>query len=511
MKRAVGPVFRARALDDASAVPLYRQLHDLLCEALLTGTIPPGSRLPSTRALAEDLGVSRNTVAAAFDRLVDEGLIESRVGAGSFASAAWDERRDETVPGDTGRSGDEAPMSSKREGARAPGLATRSAGLSRRGRVIVRGVQGRDPSTPRAFSVGVPALDAFPLETWRRIVSRRARQLQAPDLGHGDPQGDPRLRALIARHLNTARGVRCAAEQVIILPSAQFGLDLASRVLLDPGDAVWIEEPGYLGARGAFRVAGARLVPVPVDASGLDVAMGRARCPEARLAYVTPSHQFPLGGSMSLRRRLQLLAWAEAAGAWIIEDDYDSEYRYSGPANQALQGLDRAGRVLYLGTFTKVLFPALRLAYAVLPKDVVQSFVAARFLVDGHVQSAVQAALADFIEAGHLVGHLRRMRALYRNRRDVLLGEADRRFGDLLAFVDVEAGMHVTARLTRGTDRAWVTAAAEQGIDLAPLSRYYLGPNPEQGVAFGYAHMPPDEIVRALRRLETVVDAVGGR
>lgn len=491
MKKAIGPVFRGFDFDRSSTVPLYRQLYGKLREALISGTLPPGSRLPSTRSLAEDLTLSRNTVAAAFERLIDDGFIDSRVGDGSYVSHALLEERDLERPGPVAT----PVQSAVGEGGRA---------LSRRGEGILRSVLGRDPLRPRAFSVGVPALDAFPLKIWQRLVSRHARRMTAEDLGHGSPQGDPRLRRLIALHLTTARGVRCTADEILILPSAQLGLDLVGRLLVDPGDRVWIEEPGYLGARGALQAAGAHLIPVPIDEEGLQVDLGRRMASEARLAYVTPSHQFPLGGSMSLQRRLQLLAWADGAGAWIIEDDYDSEYRYAGASAQALQGLDRTGRVLYLGTFSKVLFPAIRVAYLVVPENLVEAFVTARFLMDGHVYPAIQVALADFIEAGHLVGHLRRMRALYRERRDTLLAESERRFSGLLRFAETETGMHMAARLLDGEDQALATAAAARGLDLTPLSRYFLGSEVEQGLIFGYAHVEPQEIVRACGLLQEI-------
>ncbi|MEM9556195.1 MAG: PLP-dependent aminotransferase family protein [Acidobacteriota bacterium] len=508
MRHAAGPVFQGFELDPAASMPLHRQLHGLLRDALLSGALPAGSRLPSTRALAADLGLSRNTVTTAFDHLHDEGLIESRIGDGTYASrllgaAAGPHRATRPKPEVTP---DDPPDDRDDPSARS---------VSRRGRTIARSVLGRDPQRPLPFALGVPALDAFPLRTWRRILTRRARSMTATDLAHGPPAGDERLRGLIARHLATARGVRCSAEQVLILPSAQLGLDLAGRVLLDPGDAVWIENPGYLGARGAFRAAGARLVPVPVDDDGLRVDDAWRLDASARLAYVTPSHQFPLGASMSLERRLQLLAWAEEDQAWIVEDDYDSEYRYDGKPAQALQGLDRADRVLYLGTFSKVVFPALRLAYLVVPERLIELFRAARFLLDGHVAPSTQAAVADFMEGGHMVAHLRRMRTLYRTRRDVLLDEVARRFGGLFRFSGAQAGLHVTARLAHGDDRVLAARAPAHSLDLAPLSRYLLDkaddrglrgrPMRVQGIAFGYGHVPPEEILAACDRLETLL------
>ncbi len=492
MKRAEGSIFQAFALDPASGPPLYRQLYLQLRDAMLVGAIPAGSRLPSTRAMAEDLGLSRNTVGAAFERLVDAGFVESRVGDGSYVSAAlaegWGGEDKATL--DPGENAPSPPKESRR--------------LSRRGRDIAGSRLGLDPLGPRPFSVGVPALDAFPLATWQRLASREARQLGAVALQHGEPAGQRRLRELIASYLATSRGVRASAEQVLILTSAQMGLDLSARLLTDPGDAVWIEEPGYLGARGALTAAGAQLVPVPVDGEGLIVEAGVALSPAARLSYVSPSHQFPMGEPMSLRRRLRLLAWAAEAGAWILEDDYDCEYAYHGKSDQALQGLDRSGRVLYIGTFSKVLFPALRVAYIVVPEDLVEAFRSARFLADGHVAPATQEILTEFIEAGHFTGHLRRMRSLYRRRRDVLLEELGRRFGDLFRISSADTGMHVTARLAEGDDHQLAAQAAALQLELTPLSRYYLGPKVEQGFALGYAHVPEEEIVRACGLLQKI-------
>ncbi|MEM9599176.1 MAG: PLP-dependent aminotransferase family protein, partial [Acidobacteriota bacterium] len=484
--------------------------YDGLRDALLRGAIPAGHRLPSTRTLASDLGLSRNTVTSAYDRLLDEGFIESRVGSGSFVS--------EALSGAGGRSAETAeeaepstPLLQTGTPADPEAALGRQHGLSTRGSRIMAQEQGRDPDRPRAFSVGVPALDEFPLSTWQRLAARRARQTAVSDLRHGPLRGNERLRRAIAFHLNTMRGVRCGPHQILMLPSAQLGLDLVGRLLLAPGDAAWIEDPGYLGARGALVGAGARLVPVPVDGKGLEVDVGAGLEARARLAYVTPSHQFPLGVSMTLKRRLALLAWAESTGAWILEDDYDSEYRYAGRSTQALQGLDRSGRVLYLGTFSKVLFPALRLAYLVVPEELIEPFEIGRFLADGHVPRAPQEVLADFMEAGHLVAHLRRMRDLYRERRDLLLDQLKRRFGSALEISGQNAGMHLAARWSEDRsfdDRRVARAAAGVGLDLAPLSRYVLDgrrARSVQGLTFGYCHVPPREIVAACELLEGVL------
>ena len=340
---------------------------------------------------------------------------------------------------------------------------------------------------PRPFDAGLAALDSFPLHTWNRLSSRRAR-LSGPSLiGYGDPAGYPPLREAVAAYLSASRGVSCVAEQVVILTSSQQALDLAARMLLDPGDAAWLEDPGYLGARSALRAAGAQVVPVPVDDQGLDVEAGRSRAASARLVYVTPSHQYPTGVTMSLERRLALLDWAGRAGAWVVEDDYDAEYRYEGRPIAAIQGLDPAGRVLYVGTFSKTLFPSIRLAYLVLPKGLVSAFVNARALMDGHTPQLPQAVLADFLVEGHFGAHLRKMRALYRERRDALVESVERRCGGRLRLGPADCGFHVAAYLPEGKrDVEIAHRAAGHGLALPPLSRYFLG-RARHGFLLGFA------------------------
>ena len=321
-------------------------------------------------------------------------------------------------------------------------------------------------------------------------------------LGYGDPAGYRPLREAIAAYLGAARAVRCTADQVIIVAGSQQGLDIAARLLLDPGDAAWVEEPGYTGAKGALSAAGARLVPVPVGPEGLEVAAGIAACPTARLAYVSPSHQYPLGVTLSLAQRLALLDWADHAQAWILEDDYDSEYRYTSRPLAALQGLDRAERVLYIGTFSKVLFPALRLGYVVVPPDLVSPFVAARAVADRHSPSIEQAVVADFIREGHFARHIRRMRALYAERQAILLDAAHQTFGDRLSIPSAEAGMHLVAWLPDGADAATIAIRAEAlGVVVQPLSAYTTTPLARQGLLLGYAAFPTEEIRAGMRQL----------
>jgi GntR family transcriptional regulator/MocR family aminotransferase len=485
-------------LERASRVPLYRQLYEGLREAILSGRLRPGVRLPSTRVLAKDLGASRNTVLAAFGQLLAEGYLEGRVGAGTTVAR--------TLPETLLRARPETAWTAR------PGRRPR---LSRRGALLLgaRGGLAGGAITAHPFRPGLPGLDAFPFELWTRLVARRWRRVPRQLLDYGDPAGYGPLREAIATYLGEARAVRCEASQVIVVTGAQQAVDLAARVLLDPGDTAWVEDPGYQGARGALVAAGIRLAPVPVDAEGLDVGRGARDAPGARLVYVTPSHQYPLGVTMSLQRRLALLEWASASGAWILEDDYDSEYRYAGRPLAALQGLDAAGRVIYAGTFSKVLFPALRLGYLVVPPDLVDAFVAARALADRHSPSVTQAALADFIDGGHFARHVRRTRALYAERQAALVGAARRALGGLLEVAPAEAGMHLMGWLPESVDdRAATRAALAHEVDAPPLSAYRARParrGERGGLMLGYAAYTPREIDEACGRLGAALRTAG--
>jgi GntR family transcriptional regulator/MocR family aminotransferase len=477
-------------LDRGSSVPLHRQLYDGLRDAILSGRLRPGARLPSTRVLAGDVGASRNTVLAAFGQLLAEGYLEGRVGAGTTVAGTLPETLLRARPETTGTT-----------------RAGRRPRLSRRGALLVetRDALARGAIAARPFRPGLPGLEAFPFDLWARLVARRWRRVPRQLLDYGDPAGYAPLREAIAAYLGEARAVRCEAGQVIVVTGAQQAVDLAARVLLDPGDTAWMEEPGYPGARGALVAAGIRLAPIPVDAEGLDVRQGARRAASARLVYVTPSHQYPLGVTMSLPRRLALLQWASRSGAWILEDDYDSEYRYAGRPLAALQGLDTAGRVIYAGTFSKVLFPSLRLGYLIVPAELVDAFVAARALADRHAPSVPQAALADFIEGGHFARHIRRTRALYAERQAALVRAARRALGGLLEVGPAEAGMHLMGWLPEGVDdRAAARAAQAREIDAPPLSAYRARParrGTRGGLMLGYAAYTSREIEDACARL----------
>jgi GntR family transcriptional regulator / MocR family aminotransferase len=475
-------------LDATTATPLFRQLYEGLRGGILDGTLARGVRLPATRGLAGELGVSRNTVLNAYEQLLAEGYLEGKVGSGTFVARTLPEEMIQVRP--TAGPAPPTPLARR--------------GLSQRGELLARisATACRSSGAPRPFRPGYPALDAFPFETWMRLVARHHRRPSRDLLTYGPPAGYAPLRSAIAAHLGPARAVHCDPGQVVVITGSHQGLDLIARILLDPGDTAWVEDPGYPSARAALQGAGVNLVPVPVDGDGLDVAAGSGRCPNARLVYVTPSHQFPLGVTMSLGRRLALLEWARRANAWVVEDDYDSEYRYAGRPLAALQGLDRDGRVIYLGTFSKALFPALRLGYLVVPPDLVDAFVAARAVTDRQTATLPQAVLADFITEGHFLRHIRRMRTLYSERQETLLRAARRELGGLLEVSPCATGLHLVGWLPEGRDdRQASAAAARAGLEAPPLSGCCVEGRARGGLLLGHANFDARQIRDAVRRL----------
>jgi GntR family transcriptional regulator/MocR family aminotransferase len=445
------------SLDPRRSGPLSRQLEERLRHAILAGELAAGERLPSSRAMAARLGVSRTTVLAAFDRLLAEGYLVGQAGSGTYVAAS--SQRAEARP--------QAPPQLSRRGARIA-------------RTSVAMPHGGGPAVP--FRSGVPALDRFPADVWASLGAARLRDLRQAAAGYPDPAGHPPLRAAVADYLAAHRGVRCTPEQVLIVTGSQQAIDLAARVLLDPGDPVWVEDPGYLGARGALAAAGARLHPRPLDREGMTLGDG-----PARMVYVTPSHQYPLGVTMSLPRRLALLDWAERRGAFIFEDDYDSEYRYAGKPLTALQGLDESGRVIYAGTFSKVLFPALRIGYLVVPRALQRAFTAAIAIAGRGTPVQSQAVLADFMAAGHFARHIRRTRLLYAERQAALVAAARRHLAGLLEVGPAQAGMHLVGWLPEGTEDALAAARAlARGVEAVPLSSLSLLRPPRGGLLLGY-------------------------
>jgi GntR family transcriptional regulator/MocR family aminotransferase len=451
--------------------------------------VGPGTRLPSSRALADDLGVSRTTTLLAVQQLQAEGYLTGRRGSGIFVA---DELPDDLL---------------RRRTARPP---VRHPTLSRRGAALVAAPQGaqRLPGPPRPFRIGTPGVDLFPAALWWRLASRRLRSITPTQLDYGEPAGLRALREAIADHVQTARGTRFSADQVLIVAGAQQGLELISRVLLDPGDRVWMEEPGYPGARSALLGAGARIVPVPVDAEGLAVETGARRAGDARLAYVTPSHQYPLGVPMSLPRRLALLRWASRAGAWVIEDDYDSEFRYGARPVPCLHGLDVDGRVIYVGSFSKTLFPALRLGFLVVPPDLQDGLRAARAAADQHPPVLDQAVLADFIGEGHFARHLRRMRVAYRERLDALTEAAARFCRGALRLRPTRTGLHAIAELEGAVAGRVSREAAVRGVEATPLSAYFARRGrPVNALVLGFAAVRPEAARRGMERLAAAIEA----
>jgi GntR family transcriptional regulator/MocR family aminotransferase len=488
----------AASLDADAVTPLYRQLYESLRTAILEGRLAPGTRLPATRELAAELSVSRNTVMSAFEQLLAEGYVEGRVGAGTFVS--------ESLPDDL--------LNARANLRRAPRSSVKGRRLSKRGELLAATsitVNAPARGVVRPFRTGVPALDAFPFDVWSRLVARHWRRPRRDLLTYGDPAGFRPLREAIAHYLGAARAVRCSPEQVIVVAGTQQAVDLSARVLLDANDSVWVEEYGYLAARGSLAASGARLVPVPVDAEGINVAAGSRLCADARMAYVSPSHQYPLGVTLSLSRRLELLEWASRAGAWILEDDYDSEFRYEGRPLAAMQGLDTEGRVIYLGTFSKVLFASLRMGYMVVPADLVEAFSNARALVGWCSPVVEQAIVCDFINEGHFARHIRRMRALYAERRATLISTLRREFGDTIEIAHSAAGMHLLAWLPEGVDdRAIAREADARGVQAQPLSAFALkGADVRRrgGLVLGYAAYNEREARDAVAKLSDALRA----
>jgi GntR family transcriptional regulator/MocR family aminotransferase len=493
-KRSSAAALLALPLDGPSPTPLFRQLYESIRGAALSGQLAAGVRLPATRILAEELGLSRNTVLNAYEQLLAEGYLVGRSGSGTFVAP--------DLPDD---------LLEARARPAEPRRARRGAFLSRRGALLSRIRQS--PSSrdgqQRAFRPGVPALDAFPRQDWARLLRKHSRQLPWRLLDYGETAGYRPLREAVAAHVRAARAVRCGWEQVVIVSGTQQATDLCVRLLLDPGDTVWVEDPGYLGARAALTGAGARIVPVNVDSEGLDVDDGIRRFARARLCCVTPSHQYPLGVTLSLPRRLALLDWARRAGARIVEDDYDSEFRYAGRPLASLQGQDRDGRVIYVGTFNKALFPSLRLGYLVVPADLVDAFVAARGFSDGHSSMLTQAVLTDFLTEGHFARHIRRMRSLYAERQDALVRAARRALTGLLEVAPSETGLHLVGWLPRGVDdRAASRAAAAAGVEVPPLSVYRVRPSRRGGLLMGYGGVNPRQIRDGVRALAAALEAL---
>lgn len=487
-------IFKDHPFRPDSNAPLYQALYNHLRAAILSGELKGGMKLPSTRALADELNISRNTVLNAYRQLIAEGYLDSSEGSGTFVAHVLPELLLT------------APRPSALKTVQPPNVTPPQPLFSERTKAQIAISQPPTVGKPRPFVPEAPALDVFPYQLWSRLVVRQARRMSVSNFMYQDSAGYLPLREAIAAHVTVSRQVHCTPEQVMIVPGSQGALDLAARMLINAGDPVWIEDPGYSGARGAFLGAGANVIPVPVDNEGLVVEKGIERALQARLVYLTPSHQFPLGVTMSLARRLAILDWAKRANAYIIEDDYDSEFRFATRPLATLQGLDDAGRVIYIGTFSKVLFPSIRIGYMILPPPLVDPFLKVRRLIDIHSPLLEQAVLADFILEGHFTRHLRRMRALYAERRKTLLQAA----GELPLKIDSpEAGIHCVGWLPDGMDdRTLASQAAAYELNLTPISSFSIEPTSRQGLLLGYGGFSVEEIKDGVRRLGALIHSI---
>ena len=470
-------------LDRSAGTPIHRQIYEGFRRAILDGLLRPGQRVPSTRALALDLDVSRLPVLTAYDQLLHEGYLEGRAGSGTYVSAAVpDDLLGLAVPANGA-----APPSAARRRAQPPPPMRDEGGLG-------------------PFRMSLPALDQFPHAAWAKLVARHAHALKHAEMAYGDPAGLVPLRLAIAEHLRAARAVRCEVEQVLIVSGSQAALRLAGAVLLGPGDRVAVEEPGSPLARAAMGASGAELVSVPVDEEGMSVDSLRRREARVRAAYVTPSHQYPLGMSMTAARRFALLDWAARREAWLLEDDYDSEYRYVSRPLGALQGMDAHERVVYIGTFSKVLFPAVRVGYLVVPPSLRQRFLDAREVFDLFSPTLYQLALAEFLREGHFARHLRRMRGVYLARRDALLTGLARHCGDRLTVLNADAGLHVAVLLSGGLDDGDVVRGmAARGLTATALSTCYAGAARRSGLLLGFGGSTERRLLEATRVLAEVL------
>ena len=459
---------------------------DRLRQGILAGTLPTGARLPPTRALAEELGVARQTVVLAYERLASEGYVRARTGSGTYVAA--------DLP-------DAAP---------APAMPppTAASPLSERGQrlaAVPASAGSRDNGT--LLAGGIPAPDLFPAQAWARCAARVLKNLSSDLTGYPPPQGLPELRVQIAAHLAATRGLLADPANIVVTAGTQQALRIAAELLLDPEDTAWVEDPGYIAGRGALLAAGAVPVPVLSDAEGLHVATGIQRAPAARLALVAPSHSTPLGGALPIGRRLALLDWASRANAWVLEDDCDSEFRWTGHPLPPLATLDRAGRVIYCGTFSKTLAPALRLGFAVVPAPLVAAFVGVRTLMDRGTDTLNQATLAEFMREGLLAPHIRRMRTEYARRRAALL-VAIARHAPAASPIPAPGGLHMVTRLPDTVDEAAaVQACRSRGLSVSPLKAYYAGPPRMTGLVMGFAGTPEALAADTARRLEAALRA----
>lgn len=474
-----------------AAMPLHARIQRAIRQLILEGAIGPGKALPASRALAASLGVSRDTIESAYAQLHAEGFIERRVGSGSFVAEMT-----EFAPG---------LRRSKRDAL----MRNQAPNLSKRGNATFRSGGVREILMPRPFAPGVPDTRSFPLPLWERLERQVLKETGTLALLHGDPQGAEPLRRAIADYVNLERGARATADRVLVLTSSQQAMTLCANMLLDPGERIFIEDPAYYGARKAFDAAGLESVPIRVDRQGVTVAPILSDPHRAKAVFLTPSHQFPTGATLALDRRLALIEWAARHQAWIMEDDYDSEFHYAGKPTACVQGLDPHDRTIYIGTFTKSLFPGLRIGYVVLPPQLVKPMTVARTLLDGHTASIAQLTLARFMEGGHFGAHVRTMRGIYAQRLNILT-ELVRKH--LAVFVEPRVpigGLQMPCVLTCDiSERAAIDAARRVGVELLGLSALHADGSGKAGFLMGFAAYTPAELELAIRKLAKALQTV---
>ena len=477
-----------------SALPLYARIQRGIRQLILDGTLDVGKPLPASRALAKSLDVSRDTVESAYSQLHAEGFIDRRVGSGSFVS-----ERAKRLPA--------------RGTARRTGTRNETLRLSQRGSTMFQGGGLRDFLTPRPFAPGVPETRNFPLQIWERLERQVFKEYGTQVLTHSDPQGLEPLRRAIADYVNLERGAHATPERVLVLTSSQQAMTLCANVLLDSGDKIFIEDPVYQGARKAFDAAGLECVPVPLDANGMLVEhlyqAAQTTSNSAKAVFLTPSHQFPTGATLALDRRLAVIEWARQYQGWIIEDDYDSEFHYASKPTACVQGLDPHERTIYIGTFTKSLFPGLRIGYMVLPSPLVAPMTVARTLLDGHSAPIPQLTLARFIEGGHFGAHIRTMRAVYAERRDVLARLVRQHLAEFVEPRVPAGGMQMPCVFIRDIpEREAVDSARRAGIDLLGLTALHASSRHKAGFLMGFAAYAPHEMEIAVKKLANVLRAL---
>jgi GntR family transcriptional regulator / MocR family aminotransferase len=490
-------------LNRAADTSLQKQLYLGIRNAVLNGLLSPGDRLPSTRLLAIELGVSRVTVSEAYEELKAEGYLEGRVGNGTFVTGSLPNELMGAVFGNKpARQKARQPSERGKMLASLHGSALKS---------VERAQHPESPQAQRLFRIDLPALEEFPIQIWTRLQAKNWRRHSREMMLSGDPAGYYPLRVAIADYVKAVRGVQCSPEQVIVTAGSQQAMRLAAQVLLDPGDKVWTENPSNLDVQSIFQSLGAQVSPIPVDDEGFNVAYAQAHYSQAQMVHVSPSYHYSAAVTMSLGRRLALLDWARTSRAWILEEDYDSEFRFMGRPLAALQGLDQHDCVLYVNTFNRAVYPGLRLGYLIVPPDLVEPFVIARNLGDRQAPMASQIVLTDFIAEGHLQRHIRRMRQLYGERQDVLLTAIRQELGEWLEPKIAQAGLYIRTTLKkRLRDHNVVTAGAKRGLVLAPLSPHYLEPSRTfpavQGLLLGFAAFKPMELRSGITELKKTLE-----